>query len=341
MYRRFLNNNDYLGIITETALSQLIRDEEFRFTQAEQAAEASMIDYLSENYEIENELAKGKNIFNYDRKITYPVGACFYMDDTIYEVIQAINGYKSPCTAPYWHELEEMLDEEAIAEIETYSQLKNYHIGDRVNFLGHIYECNIQHGYDFDNIRIPDINAWEKVEVYDWEAIPYNEWEVVKYDGKFFTLMTIENYDALVNPMESDCWGQIGNYDNSLNTYELSGHEYVVYGSEVYYPIVNPNADTPTLSVNIRQHDPRNYNLKKHMIQLALYELHKLISPNNISSARIDDYDHTMQWLKDASRLKLNPQIPRKVDTKKEPVTDWQMATFQTSYDPYLNPWHI
>lgn len=341
MYRRFLNNNDYLGIITETALSQLIRDEEFRFTQAEQAAEASIVDYLSENYEIEKELAKGKNIFDYDRKITYPVGSCFYLDDEICEVIQAINGYKSPCSAPYWHEVEELLDERERDEIEPYSQLKDYHVGDRVKFLERIYECDIQNGYDFGNIRIPDVNAWEKVEAYDWEAIPYNEWEVVKYDGKYFALISTENYDELINPMESDCWGLIGDYDKALDTYELSEHEYVVYDGNVYYPIVNPNADTPVLETNIIHHDPRNYNLKRHMVQLALYELHKLISPNNISTVRVNDYDHTMQWLKDASRLKLNPQIPRKIDHKKEPITDWQMATFQTSYDPYLNPWHV
>jgi len=339
MYRRFLNNNDYLGVITETALSQLIRDEEFRFTQAEQAAEASMIDYLSENYEIEKELERGKNIFDYDRKITYPTGSHFYLDGKICEVMQAINGYKAPCSASYWHEVDE--DPKKDEATEPYSQLKNYHTGDRVRFVGRIYECDIQNGYDFSDIRIPGINAWEKVEVYDWEAIPYNDWEVVKYEEKYFTLMTTEGYDALVNPMESDCWGLIGDYDDSIDTYELSEHEYVVYDGNVYYPIVNPNADEPKLETNIRHHDPRNYNLKRHMVQLALYELHKLISPNNISTVRVDDYDHTMQWLKDAGRLKLNPQIPRKVDRKKEPVTDWQMATFQTSYDPYLNPWHV
>ena len=115
----------------------------------------------------------------------------------------------------------------------------------------------------------------------------------------------------------------------------------VEYKGKIYYPIINPNADVPELERNIRYHDPRNYNLKRHMVQLSLYELHKLISPNNISTVRIDDYDHSMQWLKDASRLKLNPQIPRKIDNKKEPLTDWQMATFQTSYDPYQNPWHV
>ena len=56
MYRRFLNKNDYLGIITEDALSQLTRGKDICFVQAEQAAEASIMDYLTENYEIEREL---------------------------------------------------------------------------------------------------------------------------------------------------------------------------------------------------------------------------------------------------------------------------------------------
>ena len=53
MYRRFLNQKDYLSIITDSALAQLVRNNENRFIQAEQAAEASIIDYLSENYEVE------------------------------------------------------------------------------------------------------------------------------------------------------------------------------------------------------------------------------------------------------------------------------------------------
>ena len=43
MYKRFLNNNDYIGIITEEALLQLIRGNEERIAQAEEAAESSVI----------------------------------------------------------------------------------------------------------------------------------------------------------------------------------------------------------------------------------------------------------------------------------------------------------
>lgn len=58
MYRRFLNNDDYLGIITPEALAQLTRGNDARFIQAEESTEMSIVEYLSENYEIEKELAK-------------------------------------------------------------------------------------------------------------------------------------------------------------------------------------------------------------------------------------------------------------------------------------------
>ena len=71
MYRRFLNNNDYLGIITPEVLAQLTRGNGEHFVRAEEAAEASVVEYLSENYEVEKELAKGKCIADYDRRVSY------------------------------------------------------------------------------------------------------------------------------------------------------------------------------------------------------------------------------------------------------------------------------
>ena len=56
MYKRFLNNADYLSIVTEEALSQLIRGREDRLAQAEEAAEQSIVEYLTDNYEIEKVL---------------------------------------------------------------------------------------------------------------------------------------------------------------------------------------------------------------------------------------------------------------------------------------------
>ena len=102
MYRRFLNNNDYLGIITQEALAQLTRGNDGRFVQAEESAEISIVEYLSENYEVEKELARGKYIAEYDRRITYPVGVHIYFEGQIHEVIRSISGYRKPSTVIYW-----------------------------------------------------------------------------------------------------------------------------------------------------------------------------------------------------------------------------------------------
>ena len=47
----------------------------------------------------------------------------------------------------------------------------------------------------------------------------------------------------------------------------------MVYGGLVFVPETDVNADEPEPGVNLTPGDPRNYNLKKHMVRLALYEL--------------------------------------------------------------------
>ena len=339
MYRRFLNNNDYLGIITPEALSQLTRGNEDRFIQAEESAEMSVVEYLSENYEVEKELAKGKYIAEYNRRITYPVGVHIYFDGQIYEVIRSISGYRKPATGQYWEEYSG-IDLDA-CHVSCYSQFNTYYPGDKVNYNDVIYVCLKENGYKFDDIRIPMVNGWLEAEIAPWNPVEYPLWSVVEYDNGFFTLMTLDNFDSNHDPMTSDCWGAIADYDSEYNAYELSENEYVVYNGHVFYPETDVNADIPQVGRNISLHDPRNYNLKKHMVRLALYELTKLIAPNNVSVVRMRDYEDSMKWLNDAAKLRLNPQIPRKLDETKKPVTDWQLATFQTDYDPYRNPWMV
>lgn len=339
MYKRFLNNNDYLGIVTEEALEQLIRGNEERLGQAEEAAEASILEYLTENYEVEKELAVGKNIMEYNRQVTYPVGSHFCKNNVIYEALRTINGHKLPTPIPYWVEYTDLIDDK---QIELYSQLKNYHPGNIVKFANTLYVCAEYNGLDFNNIRIPGIDSWQEIETYQWQAnVEYRVWEVVKWDDKFYALLNLEDVDLTVNPYESDNWGLIGEYDPDYNQYQFSETEYVVLNGKVYVPTMDVNSDELEEGYNIRKHDPRNSNLKKHILRLAIYELHKLISPNNVSSARITDYETSIMWLRDASKLRINPQIPRKLDETNKPITDWQVATFQRDYNPYENPWQI
>lgn len=217
----------------------------------------------------------------------------------------------------------------------------SYEPGDIVRFGTAYFECLEYNGPDFDDIRVPGVKAWEPVEFTPWEAnVDYSQWSVVLYNGKYYTLMVNEdNRNLTVNPEDSDDWGQIGNYTTDY-TYELTDTEYVVYNGIVYHPIINPNADKPVESYNIKAHDPRNANLKKHILRLAIYELHKLISPTNVSSARITDYQTSINWLRDAGKLRINPQIPRKLE-RNGPTPDFAVATFMRSYDPYENMWQI
>lgn len=337
MYRRFLNNNDYLGVITEKALSEMTRGNMECFVQAEEAAETSIVEYLSENYEVQNELNKGKYIAEYDRKITFPIGAYIYYEGKIHEVIQSISSYKAPADTDYW---EEFFDANInIESLSNYSQFSTYYKGDTVLYNDVAYICLSDNGYKFNNIRIPMVNGWTEVEYSDWQPIEYQLWDVVKYKGSYFTLISLENFDNNKIPINSENWGEIADYDPEYNQYELSSHEYVVYNDKVFLPEIDVNSDIPEVGKNLSLSDPRNYNLKKHMVRLAIYELCKLIAANNVSVVRIKDYEGSMKWLNDASKLKINPQIPRRLAEDNKPVTDWQMATFQTDYDPYKNPW--
>ena len=337
MYRRFLNDSDYLGIVSQEALTQMTRGNHGCFIQAEESAEMSIKEYLSENYEIEIELGKGKFIAEYESQINYPVGAHIYFNGLIYEVIRAISGFKSPSSIIYWEEHTDL--NLKIEKIPHYSQFKTYYPGEIVAHNGDFFRCVNENGYKFNNIRIPLVTGWSEADFEEWQPTDYNIWDIVRYEGAFYTLLSLAAFDNNINPFESDNWGAIADYTSDYNEYELSDHEYVVFDNKVFFPETDVNADNVEIGKHLSIHDPRNYNLKKHMVRLAIYELTKLIAPNNISVVRIRDYEDSMKWLSDAAKLKLNPQIPRKLDKDKKPILDWQLATFQTYYDPNKNPW--
>lgn len=339
MFTRFLNNNDYKGLIDMNTLDQMVRSDYSKLEEAESNAEMSLMEYLSANYEIEQELAKGKYIVQYDRRITFPVGAYFYIGEHIYKVIRSIAGYKKPANTEYWEEYINQLGLADNLASGNYSQFGTYYPKDVVMHNGKYYYCLSENGYDFDNIRIPMIDCWETVTFDEWQPVDYNMWDVVKYDDVFYTLVSLAAFDNNINPFESENWGMIGDYDQEHNTYDLSGHDYVVWGNQVFVPVMDVNSEDTQEAVNITKHDPRNQNIKRHLSRLAAYEVSKLISANNVSVVRVKDYEDSMDWLSKAGRLKINPQIPRKLDKTELPVMDWALATFQSKMDPYENPW--
>lgn len=340
MQKRFLNNADYLGIMTEDALSQLTRDKQSRINLAEEMAEESIVEYLSEHYLIEDVLKVGKDLLPYNRQITYPAGSYFYYNDTIYRATRTINGIKFPTAYVYWDLYDKFVD--ANMRVRPYTQRESYLPGDIVSCGGEYYVCLNYNGLDYDNIQVPGVSAWSEVETSEWETnLTYEPWSVVSYNKKYYALLSDQDVDWNMNPHDNPKWGLIGAYDAEIENYELSSTEYVVCEDRVFYPVLNPNPDKLEEKKNIVPDDPRNSNIKKHMLRLAVFELFKLISPHNVSQARITDYETSIMWLRDAARLKLNPQLPRRIGTDNKPVSPIVVSTFACDYDPNRNPWQI
>jgi len=344
-YQRFLNDKDYLALITQEGLDQLIREVHDRIPQAESSAEVSVLEYLRQYYEVEKELEKGKVIRDYSERITYPAGVYFYYDGLIYRTLTAVNGYKRPHRVVYWVLVNEPLSTERLNTIAPYSQLKTYSVGDMVRYGSDIWRCNYQNGFDFNDIRIPGMYVWEQVPTVSWtEAVDYAVYQVVSYNGKFYMLMEkTDAYNALVNPVDGSYWGEIGEYDTDYEySYGENDHDYVVYDSCVFRPVMNPNVDDLNENVNVVRDDPRNPSLVKHMTQLALYQLHVLVSPTNISETRRIQYEDSMTWLYAASKFKIIIDIDRKINKEDNlPVKDYGLATYQRNFDPWQNDWII
>ncbi len=342
-YRRFLTNRDYLAIITEEGLEQLIREVPDRIPQAEMAAEMKMLEYLDQYYEIEKALAVGKSIRDYSYLISYPSGVYFKKNEVIYQSLTAINGIKKPTLDTYWTLVEDYAGID-LESVKKYSQLKTYNLNDLVSYGTEYYRCAKPNGFDFNNIRIPGVNAWVEVEHTPWE--PNDEHavnDVVSFNGHFYTLLTTEDIDLTVNPHDSDNWGLIGDYTTSVNyDFGEDSTDYVVSDNTVFKAVINPNADVIEVGVNIAEREPRNLNVITHMTRISLYYLHQLISPTNISETRRLMYEDSLTWLLHASKFKLNPQIPRKIDRDSgDPKSDFAMASFERQYNPNEDNWYI
>ena len=342
-YRRFLTNRDYLAIITEEALGQLIREIPDRIPQAEMAAEMKLMEYLDQYYEIEKALAVGKRIRDYNPQISYPSDVYFKKDETILKSLTTINGLKKPTSEEYWSLIIDFagVDFESIPD---YSQLKTYNVGDCVRYSLQYWRCVKPNGYDRNNIRIPGINAWVEVSSVDWEAnVEYAVNAVVKYEGDFYMLThTDENIDWVKNPHESNYYGLIGEYTpDVVFDYGDESIDYVVAEEKVWKAVINPNADVVEIGVNVVESEPRNLNVITHMTRIALYYMHQLISPTNISETRRLMYEESMEWLIHASKFQLNPQIPRKINNAGDTKVDFAMSSFERQYNPNEDFWYV
>jgi hypothetical protein len=181
--------------MTEVGMSQLTRERHDRVIQAEQSAELSVIEYLKQHYMIEEELLVGKKIAPYNNQITYPPDVYITYDagdgEQIYRTLTSINALKRPTDKVYWEELMDFeMSDIKFDEIPFYSQMITWKKGDLVKFNQSVWKCVNGNGIDFNNIQIPGVVAWKKLDTYEWHAnLQYEVYDVVMYDGRFFMLL--------------------------------------------------------------------------------------------------------------------------------------------------------
>lgn len=358
-YLRFLTNKDYNAIATEEHMAQLIRDVPERIPQAEQRAEMQVLEYLDQYYEIRKVLAVGKNIRDYNPMVSYPGQVWIKKDGDIYKTLRYINGQKKPVKEAYWKQVVDFIAPELIDHAKKYSQLRMYARGEVVRFGTEYWVCTIPHGYEAGDIQVPGIKPWVETEVTPWS--PNMEWakdQVCSFNDKFYQYLyepsteegeegegaePTQPSDPSLTPEDDDNWGLIGDYSTDLEyDYTEGVKDYVVYDGAVFYPVLNPNPDKLVEGENITLDDPRNQSIVSHLSRIALYHLHSIISPTNISETRRWAYEDSIQWLYNASKFKINPQLPRKKEKDTDdPLVDWACETFQRDYNPNENPWLI
>lgn len=341
-YQRFLTNNDYRAVLTTEQFEMLVNGDENRLSQAEQSAEMNFLEHLDQHYEIESLFEMGKSIKEYNSGVTYPANAFFKQDGLIYRTLKSINGCKKPTTKQYWERMTELYTITNADSKPKYSQLQTYGLDDIVRYNGEWYTCKIPNGYELDNIQLPDFEAWKQVSYTEWQ--PNLNWElnqVCKHEGKYYLKTSLDTVDTqeILTPVEDDTWSLIGDY-TPLYNYSLNEHDYVVADGSVFEPISNPNVDEVNVGSNIIRDDPRNINVITHMVRIACYYLHQMISPTNISESRRLAYEDSINWLANAARFKINPKIPRKLEAEHgAEVVDFALETYQREFDPNQDMW--
>lgn len=149
--------------------------------------------------------------------------------------------------------------------------------------------------------------------------------------------------DGPLTPEDDDKWGLIGEYSEELEyDYSEDARDYVVAKGKVFYPVMNPNADKLEEGVNIVRDDPRNANVVANMVRIAYFHLNSIIASTNVPETVRWGYEDAITWLHNASKFKINPQLPRKREHGSHmPKVDWACETFARDYNPNENPWLI
>jgi hypothetical protein len=175
---------------------------------------------------------------------------------------------------------------------DAYVNATAYTVGTRVLYQNKVYECILN-----STGNVPtNATYWLYLGLEGIYHIAYpNKWD----DRIFYAIADRVTYNGIVYERRDVAGYKEGIVPTDTNYYDLINiADYTAVTGVV------PNNVAWTYS------DNRNISIVKHVITVVLYNIHKLINPRNIPAIRQQEYDLTIEFLKDVVRGKANMDLP-------------------------------
>lgn len=319
--KRYLKNTDLAPkYMKEETLKRLTNNlEEHRLFDAEKDAVSLVLSHLTNNFEIEEELALGRSIEVQNTQKEYKAGSHLYDGGRYFRVAKTVTPSVRPDAASFWTKL----DVRPFSETETYLANTTYYRSEGEE----VYKLVDAAG----EVSTLDSLAWELVEVFEYSGDEnYLTGEIVECDSGYYECR--RNNGSLsnnrVNPsytvafVEAVPSGVVPEaYDRNKVYRRVDGFNgYVTLENKTYFlseanePKANPDTRQSLPEKFELVSDPRNGNIVRCVAALATYGLYQAQVPDNIPSTTIREEEKMMDFLKDSSKLRINPLLKRKMN---------------------------
>lgn len=243
--QRYLRNTDYYRSILSQKLSQLTEDDEVIISDAEGESELSIVNWLSNEYEIEKEFDLGRSIKDFSPSIEKVADELVWVNSMIYKITDYCQPNKFPGIETFWEEV----------SFTIYDPTKeDYMIGDIVEYQNGLYEFKYE-GYLVSE-HISSSNKWVLLSEYEYDQQDdHDAGDYVKYQGLWFRALresgpavgliaqpffnrweplVLQDISLILTPSEGD----LGTDGGELKVYKLGSWEdqqYFQYSDESIY----------------------------------------------------------------------------------------------------------
>jgi hypothetical protein len=287
----YLRLQDYYNKrIQKAQLEQITGNRDVVRLSCEAEAQAEMISYLVQKYEVSEEFS---NTPNWEPSLTYYANNRFELDGAVYSATStyALNQVVSYNNKVYycivsigtpevfnplhWQLIGVQYD---LYYVDTpypnYNSKTYYEMGELIYFKNKIYKCVTANM----GILPTDTNY----------GTTY--WGI----GNEYKFNQVQPYNTVADYTE---WSNLTTY----NVNDVVKRNGVIYQAFLQNTDVKPENSLTWQPIVWVKGDNRSQQLIGYMIDLCLEKIHYLIAPNNIPQIRKDNADYAIEWLKSAS----------------------------------------